>query len=223
MGYTVVEPVAVVATHLAEVVKGHAHEILSRQDVQGLLDTTRERNKAVVEELVPGLLSLGALQRVFTSLLRERVSIRDLPTVLEALADAAPDTRDIGLLTEAARHRLGRTIVRPYLDADGRLHAAVLSREVEETLLAHLVPTESGQEAGLPADTRERIVGEVTRVVEKGLAAGRQPVILCSASVRAVARRLLDPYVPTIPVLSYGEIPSGTEVRSVGKVEAPRG
>ncbi len=223
MGYTVVEPVAVVATHLAEVVKSHAHEILSRQDVQSLLDTAKERNKAVVEELVPGVLSVGAVQRVLTNLLRERVSIRDLPTILEALADAGAETRDVGLLAELARQRLGRSIVKPYLDAEGRLHAAVLARDVEEALHAHLVTTDAGKEAGLPAETKERIVGEVTRAIEKGLASGRQPVLLCSAAARPVARRLLEPYFPTIPVLSFKEVPFGTEVRSVGRVEVGRG
>ncbi len=223
MGYTVVEPVAVVATHLAEVVKSHAHEILSRQDVQSLLDTAKERNKSVVEELVPGVLSVGAVQRVLANLLRERVSIRDLPTILEALADAAAETRDVGLLAELARQRLGRSIVKPYLDAEGRLHAAVLARDVEEALHAHLVTTDSGKEAGLPAETKERIVGEATRAIEKGLASGRQPVLLCSAAARPVARRLFEPYFPTIPVLSFKEVPFGTEVRSVGRVEVARG
>jgi flagellar biosynthesis protein FlhA len=193
MGYTVVEPVAVVATHLGEIVKSHAHEILSRQDVQALLDAVKERNRAVVEELVPGALGVGAVQRVLAALLRERVSIRDLPTILEALADAAAETRDAGLLAESARQRLGRSIVKPYLDPRGRLHAAVIARDVEEALLAHAVPSVAGKEAGLPLETKDRIVGEVTRAIEKGLASGRQPVVLCSAAARPIARRLLDP------------------------------
>ncbi len=223
LGYTVVEPVAVIATHLAEVVKSHAHEILSRQDVQSLLDTVKEKNKAVVEELVPSLLSIGGVQRVLTNLLRERVSIRDLPTVLEALADGAAETRDASLLTELARQRLGRSIVKPVLDRDGRLHAAVLSQDVEDALLVSVAAGEGGRAAGLSTDAKERIVGEATRAIEKGLGAGQQPVLLCSAAARPIARWLLESYFPTIPIVSYKELPAGLEVRSVGKVEMARG
>lgn len=221
-GYTVVEPVAVVATHLAEVIKAHAHEILTRQDVQSLLDGAKEKNKAVVEELVPNLLTVGGVQRVLTNLLRERVSIRDLSTILEALADATPETRDTAVLTELARQRLGRSIVKPYLDAEGRLHAAVLARDVEEALLGSAVGPEGAKEAGLAPEVKERIVAEASRAIEKGLAAGRQPVLLSSGAARPIARRLFEPYFPTIPVLSYREVPPGVEVRSVGKVEMTR-
>jgi flagellar biosynthesis protein FlhA len=223
LGYTVVEPVAVVATHLAEVVKAHAHEILSRQDVQSLLDTAKEKSKAVVEELVPTVLTVGGVQRILTNLLRERVSIRDLPTILEAVADGAAETKDVGLLTEIARQRLGRSIVKPYLDSDGRLHAAVIARDVEEALLGAAVNADGARDAGLAPEAREQVVGAATRAIEKGLGSGKQPVLLGSAAARPVARRLFEPYFPTIPVLSYKEIPHGVEVRSVGRVEVSRG
>jgi len=220
LGYTVVEPVAVVATHLAELIKSHAHEILTRQDVQALLDGVKEKNKAVVEELVPSLLSLGSVQRVLMGLLRERVSIRDLPTVLEALADGAMQTKDTSLLTELVRHRIGRSIVRAHLDGAGRLQALMLAPGVEETLLSTLVETESGKEAGLAPEKKQQIVASATRAIEKALTAGKQPVFLCSAIARPVTRRLFDPYFPAIPVISYREIPPGIEVISLGKVEA---
>jgi len=220
LGYTVVEPVAVVATHLTEIIKSHAHEILTRQEVQSLLEGVKEKNKAVVEELVPSLLSLGSVQRVLMNLLRERVSIRDLPTVLEALADGAMQTKDAALLTELVRHRIGRSIVRAHLDAGGRLQALMLAPSVEETLLATLVETESGKEAGLAPEKKQAIVASATRAIEKALSAGKQPVFLCSAIARPVTRRLFDPYFPAIPVISYREIPPGIEVVSLGKVEA---
>jgi flagellar biosynthesis protein FlhA len=219
LGYTVVEPVAVVATHLAEIVKSHAHEILTRQDVQGLLESAKDKHKAVVEELVPSLLSVGTVQRVLANLLRERVSIRDLPSILEAMADGALATKDAALLTELVRHRIGRSIVRAHLDAGERLPAVMLSPVVEEALLGALVETEAGKEAGLAPEKKQSIVGSATRSIEKALTAGKQPVFLCSAVARPVARRLLDPYFPTIPVISYKEIPSGIEVSSLGKVE----
>jgi flagellar biosynthesis protein FlhA len=219
LGYTVVEPVAVVATHLAEIIKSHAHEILTRQDVQGLLESAKEKHKAVVEELVPSLLTVGTVQRVLMNLLRERVSIRDLPSILEAMADGALATKDPALLTELVRHRIGRSIVRAHLDAGERLQAVMLSPVVEEALLGALVETESGKEAGLAPERKQSIVGSATRSIEKALAAGKQPVFLCSAVARPITRRLLDPYFPTIPVISYKEIPLGIEVSSLGKVE----
>ncbi len=220
LGYTVVEPVAVVATHLTEIIKSHAHEIVTRQDVQTLLDGVKEKNKAVVEELVPSLLSLGNVQRVLMNLLRERVSIRDLPTVLEALADGAMQTKDSAFLTELVRHRIGRSIVRAHLDGAGRLQALMLAPGVEEALLSTLVETESGKEAGLAPEKKQAIVASATRAIEKSLSAGKQPVFLCSAIARPVTRRLFDPYFPAIPVISYREIPPGIEVISLGKVEA---
>ncbi|MFN0150866.1 MAG: flagellar biosynthesis protein FlhA [bacterium] len=220
LGYTVVEPVAVVATHLTEIIKSHAHEILTRQDVQALLDGVKEKNKAVVEELVPSLLSLGSVQRVLMNLLRERVSIRDLPTVLEALADGAMQTKDSAYLTELVRHRIGRSIVRAHLDGAGRLQALMLAPSVEEALLSTLVETESGKEAGLAPEKKQAIVASATRAIEKALSAGKQPVFLSSAIARPVTRRLFDPYFPAIPVISYREIPPGIEVISLGKVEA---
>ncbi|MFP4058107.1 MAG: flagellar biosynthesis protein FlhA [Candidatus Brocadiia bacterium] len=205
-GYTVIEPAAVLVTHLSEVVKGHAHEILSREDAQALLDNLKERAPTVVNELVPGLLPLGAVQSVLENLLREGVPILDLTTVLETLADRANQTKDPDVLTEFVRQSLARTICSQHVDAEGKLHAIYLDGEIEQRLAQALGGGEGAGQAALdPAYTRtliERIGKAVTEAYGRGLS----PVVLTAAPLRRHVQALVGPTLRGVAVLSYNEV-----------------
>ncbi|MCA9753717.1 MAG: FHIPEP family type III secretion protein, partial [Gemmatimonadetes bacterium] len=216
-GWTVVEPTAVLATHLTELIKRHAPELLGRQEVKELLDGVKERASAVVDELVPGVLSLGGVQKVLAGLLRERVSIRDLVTILETLADWGGQTRDVATLVDRCRVALGRAICDDNRNPDGTLAAVTLSPRLE----AFLGDSLSGQggDVALPPDSARRVLEKVNHLVEKAVAGGRQPVILTSGRVRSALRRMLEPILPHVAVLSFSEVSAGVPVTSVGTVE----
>jgi flagellar biosynthesis protein FlhA len=216
-GWTVVEPSAVVATHLTELIKGHAPELLGRQEVKELLDGVRERASAVVDELVPGQMSVGAVQKVLAGLLRERVSIRDLVTILETLADHSGSTRDLPSLVEQCRAALGRAICDAHRNPDGTLATVTLSPRLE-ALLGEAVSGGAGDVA-LPPDDKRRLLERVNALIERAVASGRQPVILTSTRVRGALRRLIQPILPHVAVLSFSEVAAGTPVTTVGTVE----
>jgi flagellar biosynthesis protein FlhA len=215
-GFTVVEPSAVVATHLTEIIKSHAPSLLGRQEVKQLVDGVRERAGAVVDELVPSTLSLGGVQKVLAGLLRERVSIRDLVTILETLADHAGAVRDVDRLVELCRAALGRAICETQRNQDGTLAAVTFSPRVE-ALLSDVL-TGGGAEAALPPDQGRVLVERVNALVEKAVAAGRQPVILTSSRIRAAVRRLVEPVLPHVAVLAFAEVATGTPLTTVGTV-----
>ncbi len=219
LGYTVVDPTSVVATHLTELVRRHAHEILSRQDVQTLLNNLKADYPAVVEELVPGLLTLGEVQHVLQSLLQERVSVRDLLTICETLASHARTTRDPDLLTEYARQALSRLIVQPYAGADKALTVMTLSPRVEQRIAEHLQATDQGVAVVMDPAEATAVMSAVARRAESMAGQGLQPVLLCSSRVRRSFRRLSERTLPNVVVLSYNEVPPEVEVRSVGMVE----
>jgi flagellar biosynthesis protein FlhA len=215
-GYAVVDQTSVMATHLAEVIKQHAHELLSRQETKRLLDRLADSHPKLVEELVPKLLTLGEVQRVLQQLLREQVSIRDLPAVLEALIEAAGANRSLVLLVEAARQALSRSLVRPLLDADGALKVVTLASELEAGLQQVYNPQQSqGGGSGLQPSFATRVLEGLKKLIGEQ-AALATPVILCSTPTRFYLRRLLEPFLPKIVVLSPGEIPAIVPVQSVG-------
>ncbi len=216
-GFTVVEPSAVIATHLTEVIKTGAPELLGRQEVKELIDGVKERNPAVVEELIPGALTLGGVQKVLAGLLRERVSIRDLVTVLETLADHAGSTRDVNELVELSRAALGRAICDVHKNPDGGLAAVTFSPRVESMLGESLNGV--GGDIALTPDKSRMLLERINEIIEKAVAAGVQPVILTSARVRSSVRRLIEPVLPHVAVLSFPEIAAGTSVTSVGTVK----
>jgi flagellar biosynthesis protein FlhA len=216
-GWTVVEPSAVVATHLTEIIKGHAPELLGRQEVKQLIDGVRERSPAVVDELIPQILSLGGVQKVLCGLLRERVSIRDLVTILETLADHAGSTRDVGILVERCRQALGRAICDAHRGADGSVPAVTLSPKVENAL-GDSLDGEGGRLA-LQPDLARRLLERFHALVEKAVASGVQPVVLTSGRIRGAVRRFIEPALPHVAVLSFAEIGRGTAVTSVGTVK----
>src|SRR5579875_165705 len=212
LGYTVVDPTSVIITHLSEVIRAHAASILSRQDVQTLLDHVKEEHAALVNELVPNTLTLGEVQRVLQNLLRERVSIRDLVTILEAVADQARLTRDPDQLAEAARQALGRQITNQYLGEDGRLAVLTLAPDWQQVLAQHIVQTERGPNIQLEPALAQRLLTRLREGMERMAAAGRQPVLLCPARLRLPLRRFVELTLPSLAVLAYGEVSPNTEV-----------
>ncbi|MBT9330303.1 flagellar biosynthesis protein FlhA [Paracidobacterium acidisoli] len=220
-GYSVADPVTLVSTHLGEMIRQHAHELLTRAETKRLLDALNESHPKLVEELVPKTLSLGEVQKVLQQLLREQVSIRDLGTILETLVEAAPQNRSLAYLVEATRQALGRRVVQPLLDGDGTLRVVVLDPAIEEELAAACHPEGA---ARLSADTRgpstpviRRIADSLKQLIGSGTSSAR-PVLLCQSPARYYLRRWLEPVMPKISVLSPAEISPEVRLRSIGVV-----
>jgi len=216
-GFMVVEPAAVLVTHLTEFIKEHAAELLGRQEVHELLEQVRQTQPALVGELLPDLLTVGEVQKVLARLLAERVPIRDLVTILEALADAARSTRDPDQLTGAARVALHRTISRQYA-VEGKLLAVTLHPALEERLLAALEQTSQGLFPAIAPAQAQALLQRLAAASEKAAQGGRQPVCLCSSRLRAPLRRLLGRSLPQLPVLAYNELEPGLAVEAVEAV-----
>jgi flagellar biosynthesis protein FlhA len=220
LGWTVVDPESVVVTHLTETIRVHASELLTRQETRQLLDQLKEVNAAVVDEVVPDVLSVGEIQRVLQALLREGVSVRDLGAVVEAVGDKARLTRDVAMLAEYARQALGRTIVAPYLDAEGTLRAIAIDPGLEQEIAEALVQTADGEFLAMDPVRAHGLVDACAEQVEHALARGGRPVMLCSARVRRHLRRLCEQRLPQLAVCSYNEIAAGVSVETVGILDA---
>lgn len=217
-GYTVVDPSSVVATHLTEVVKSHAHEVISRQDVQTLIDNVKKTHPTVVEELNPGILAIGEIQKVLANLLRERVPIRDLVTILETLADYGRVTKDADMLTEYVRQALARIIARQFVDNNEVIHVITLDPKVEQMIRDSVQHTEHGSYVALEPDKAQTLFATLSQVVEKVSEQGYQPVILCAPVVRIYFKKLTEKLIPRLAVLSYNELEGKFNVQSVGVV-----
>jgi flagellar biosynthesis protein FlhA len=218
LGWTVVDAESVVVTHLTETIRKHAGELLTRQETRHLLDQLKEVNAAVVDEVVPDVLSLGEVQRVLQALLREGVSIRDLGSVLEAIGDKARLTRDPAMLAEYARQALGRTIVAPFLDAESSLRVIALDPQTEQGMAEALVQTADGEFLAMDPAQAAQIVDSAASQVEMAMAMGHRPVLLCSARVRRHLRSLCEQRLPQLAVCSYNEIPAGIGVETTGVI-----
>jgi flagellar biosynthesis protein FlhA len=220
LGYTVVDAESVVVTHLTETIRRHTADLLTRQDVRSLLDSLKEHNLAVVDEVVPDLLSVGELQRVLQSLLREGVSIRDLGAIVEAAGDRARVTRDPELLAEYARQALGRTIVSPYLDAERTLRAITLDPGLEQEVSDAIAQTPDGEYLAMDPSRAQALVHQLSNHVEQAVTRGRRPVLICSSRVRRHLRRLCEQALPQLSVCAYNEIAPGIGVETIGVVTA---
>lgn len=218
LGYRVVEALDVVAAHLREVIRDRAAELLTRDDVGGLLKSLREHRPAVVGEVVPALVKPGELQKVLQGLLREGVSIRDLGTILETVGDWAPRTKDPEALTEQVRAALGRSICQKYVEPDGRLYVIALDPRLEEAILASIRRTEEGARVGLEEGALARLRERLAREVDRMALAGHVPVILCGSAIRPAVRRLADQIRPGVAVLSYAEVVREIQVVTGGTV-----
>ena len=205
-GYTVVDHSTVVATHLTEIIKRNAHELLGRQETQNLLDMVKEQAPALVEELVPNLLPLGTVQKVLQNLLRERVSIRDLRTILETLADYAPSTKDPELLTEYVRAAMRRAITKQYQDEDGKLPVIVLDHQLEELLSGAVQRTDHGAFLSLGPGLAQRVLAALSRAAEAVSLQNLVPVVLTTPGLRLPLRKLTERVLPSVAVLSHNEV-----------------
>ncbi len=218
-GFTVVDPSTVIATHLTEVLRNHADELLGRQDTQKLLDNLAKTHPKVVEELVPGLLTLGGMQKVLQNLLRERVSLRDLLTICETLADHAGRSKDPDLLTEFVRQKLARSITGGYLDEEGALAVLTLAPKTEDLIRESLQQTDQGTFLNLEPNLAQHLLEQIQKAADRVASDGYQPIILTSPAVRRHLRRLLERFMPQVMVFSHNEVTTQTRIRSLGTVE----
>jgi len=220
-GYTVIEPAAVISTHLSEVVKAHAAELLSRQDVQQLLDNAKQVNEAVVAELVPNILQVGDIQKVLQHLLRERVPIRDMVTILETMADFGTRVKDPDQLGELVRAAVARTITRHFVDADNRMHCITLDPLLERKLVDGISMTSFGAVLLPDADTQRTLLEQLQKAVDSAMGHGNQPVLLCGNQLRLPIRRWLEKYLPNLYVIAFNEVSAKADVEFVAQISMP--
>ena len=218
LNYTVVDATSVLATHLTEVIKTHSHELLSRQELKNLLDNLKTRVPALVDEVVPAQVKPGELQRVCQNLLRERVPVRDLETILETLGDYSSRTKDLDVLTEYVRNALGRSICKQYVDDRDHLWCVTLDPALEDLVNGHIERSERGSTNTMPPRTAQQIVQQIVAKTAELTQTGRSAVVLCSPHVRSAIRRMTETAMPHAAVLAYNEIVSDVQVEAVGIV-----
>lgn len=217
-GYTVVDSVSVLATHLTEIIKSYAAEILGRQEVQTLVDAVKQNHPAVIEELTPNLLSVGDIQKVLANLLRERISIRDMVTILETLADYAQLTKDTEILTEYTRHALARQISRQYAQ-NNILACITVDPKLENTISSAVQRTEHGSYVALDPNMMQAVINSLTNELPKLTNLGYHPIVLTSPAVRLHFRKLTERAAPNLTVLSYAELEPKIEMQTLGMVK----
>ena len=220
MGYTVVDPPSIIATHLTEIIRQYISELLTRQDVQNLVNNMKESNPSLVDELVPKLLGLGEIQKVLQNLLKEGISIRDLLTIFETLADYASTTRDTDILTEYVRQSLKRAISSKFFPANETTSVVTLDPKLEQEIMASVKQTETGAYLTLDPEKTKAIVKSVGNEITKLENLGKNPIIITSPIVRMYFKRLTEDYYKDLIVISYNEIESNIELQSVGMVTA---
>lgn len=215
MGYTVVNLATVVATHMSELIKTHMHEFLMRQETQALIDTLAKEHPKVVEELIPNLLTLGGVQKVLQNLLRERISIRDLLTILETLADYAVHTKDPDILAESVRQRLARQITKQYLTDTGEIPVMMMDQAIEETISKAVQNTQLGSYLSLEPNLAQKILNQIKEASTEVASLGHQPVVLTSPEIRRHLFRFMERFLPNVAVLSHGEISGDVKVQTL--------
>ena len=214
--WTVIEPSAVLATHQMEVLRANAHKILSREAVQRLLDTLKKEHKVLVDELIPGVLNVGQVQKVLQNLLAEGISIRDLVTILEALSDYAHLTKDADLLTDAVRQSLGDTIARRYQDNKGVINAVTLDPTLENMMNEGVAKAaQHGEQYVLPPDIFRSLYQKFTKVYGELKSKGMEMVVITAPNVRRFLRSFIEPFLPQTAVLSFGELPPKVQIKSL--------
>lgn len=220
LGYTVVDPPSVVSTHLTEVIRANAADLLGRQETKQLVDHIQESNPILVDELTPTPLAIGEIQKVLAKLLAEKVSIRNLPVIFETLADYSKYTSDVDLLAEYVRQALARQITMQYAPADqSALKVLTVSGAVEKVIADNIQQTEQGNYLSLNPETSQQILETIAQEIERIALMDQTPVILCSPAIRMYLRQITERYFPQIPILSYNELEASIEVQSVGVVD----
>mgnify|MGYP003603997705 FL=1 len=220
LGYTVVDPPSIIATHLTESIRQHIAELLTRQDVQNLVNNLKETNPSLVDELIPKLLGLGEVQKVLQNLLKEGISIRDLLTIFETLADYAPSTRDTDILTEYVRQSLKRAISNKFFPPNETTSVVTLDPKIEQEIMASVKQTENGAYLTLDPERTKAIIKSVETEIAKLENLGKNPIIITSPIVRMYFKRLTEDYVKDLIVVSYNEVENNVELQSVGMVTA---
>ena len=218
-GVVVVDSATVITTHLTEIVKSHADELLGRQEVQHLLDNLSGAYPKVVEEIVPKAVPLGTLQKVLQKLLRERISIRDLLAILETLADYYPLTKNVDVLTGYVRQSQARLITKQYQDQEGNITVMMISPDIEDKIVSAVQHTEYESFVSPDPNVVKRLVGNLQKIVGNFTTKGLQPIVLCSPNARMSVRKALEKYLPTLVVLSHNEIVRDVNITSLGMVE----
>lgn len=217
-GYTVVDPPSVISTHLTEVLRNYAHELLGRQETKQLIDHLQENYPILVEEVTPNPLSVGDIQKVLAKLLKERVSIRNLPVIFETLADFSKVTTDPEILAEYVRQALAKQITNQYIQDNNLLKVITLSGQVEKLIADHVQQTEHGNYLALDPSTSQAILENIRKQIEQMQLYNQTPIILCSPAIRMYVRELTERYFPQVPILSYNELDANIEIQSVGVV-----
>lgn len=217
-GYTVVDPPSVLATHLTEFIKGNSAEIITRQDIQGLIDYIRKDYPAVVDEVIPKSLTLSEVHKVIANLLKERIPIRDMVSIFEALGDYSSITKDVDLLTEYVRQALCRQISSLYANEEGKIYVLTLEPKIEQLIRESIQETEQGNYIVMPPQKVQLISKSISNYLEQFSVMGIQVVILCPPVIRFYFRKLLERNFPNLPVISYNEVPSHMEIEAIGTV-----
>ncbi len=217
-GYTVIDPLSVLVTHLSEVVKKHAHELLSRQDVNLLLENVKKSNEHIVNEVVPNIMSFGNLQKIIGNLLKESIPARDIETILETVADYSGAVKDIEMLTEYVRQSLKRTITRKWSE-DGQIKVFTLSSDIEKLIINSVNKNEHGSYLSIDPETIQKIITALINLIEKQKETIKVPIVLTSPFVRTYFKKLVDQFYPNIVVLSFNEIDNSVQIQAVGNVE----
>lgn len=217
-GYTVVDPPSVVATHLTEVVKRHAHELIGRQETKALIDNLRESYPALVDELIPSILTVGDVQKVLSKLLREKVSIRDMVTIFETLSDQGTYTKDSDILTEYVRQSLSRQITQQFAQSHDKMKVITVGPSLERKISEAVQQTEHGSYLALDPASTQTIYQRLSEQINRQIQSGMQPIILASPTIRMYMRQLVERTMADVPVLSYSELEPTIEVQSIGVV-----
>ncbi|KZL94151.1 flagellar biosynthesis protein FlhA [Clostridium magnum] len=217
-GLTVVDPTTVMVTHLTETIKNHSYELLGRQEVKLIVESVKEKYSAVVEELIPDLLTIGEIQKVLQNLLRERVSIKDMVTIMESLADNSRTTKDIEVLTEYVRFALGRGICNSLVDDNGAVTVVTLDPQIEDLIGNNIQKSMQGSFPAIDPDITGRILNSIKSVLDSVYFYENQPVILVSPKIRPAFRKLIEMVFPAVNVLSLNEIPNDIQIRTEGVI-----
>ncbi len=218
LGYTVVDPPSVVSTHLTEIIRNNAHDLLGRQETKQLIDHIRETYPILVDELTPTPLTVGEIQKVLSNLLKERVSIRNLPVIFETLADYSKMTSDIDVLTEYTRQSLAKQITTQFVGNSHVLKVVTVSGKVEKMIADNIQQTDNGNYLSIDPNDSQTILESMAKEIERASLMEQTPIILCSPKVRMYLRQMTERYFPQVPILSYNELESSIEVQSVGVV-----
>ncbi len=217
-GLTVVDPTTVMVTHLTEIIKNHSYELLGRQEVKLIIDSMKDKYSAVIEELIPDLMTVGEIQKVLQNLLKERVSIKDMVTILESLADNSRNTKDIEVLTEYVRLSLARSICNPLIDENSSLGVITLDPKIEQIINNNIQKSMQGSFPALDPDTTSSILNGLKQKLDEVYFYNNQAVVLVSPNIRPAFRRLIEMVFPAVNVLSLNEVPNDVEIRTEGVV-----